>query len=265
MSKNIISQLFIYPIKGLAGISVESAMVQEEGFQNDRRLMLVDAEGKFISQRTDARLAIFKTRINDDQLVVDYKEHTIEFSLNANEEQKISSTVWDDTVDTLEVSKKVSAWFSRLLERELRLVVREPNASRYKKLIKGPTQTKVSFADGYPYLIIGTASLEELNTKLERPVNIHRFRGNIIVDTTEAHEEDTWDKITVGDTQLEIIKPCARCQVINIDQGTADKSKEPLKTLATYRKQENKIYFGANSIALKNGVIRVGDEIIKLA
>lgn len=254
-----ITQLFIYPIKGLAGISVDSARVLEEGFENDRRWMLVDGENNFISQRTDANLALFKTAIEDDQIIVTYKGSKISYSLKANEKDAINSKVWNDQVDSLEVASEVSKWFSKQLSREVKLIKKNPNAIRIKKLIKGPPQTSVSFADGYPYLIIGTESLDHLNSKLEEPVDINRFRGNIVINTKVAHEEDKWDKISVGEVQLEIIKPCARCQVVTIDQLTAEKGKEPLRTLASYRSKENKIYFGANTIALQNGVLSVGD------
>jgi len=259
-----IKQLFIYPIKGLAGISIPSANVLKEGFENDRRWMLVDDKNNFISQRTDSRLALFETVIKEDVITIKYNGSKISFSLSANEKKSFKVKVWDDEVNALEVSSEVSKWFSTHLEREVKLIKKTPSAIRIKKLIKGPEQTNVSFADGYPYLIIGTQSLDSLNEKLEDKININRFRANIIVKTTVPHAEDNWDKISIGDVVLEIIKPCARCQVINIDQSSAGKSKEPLKTLSTYRSLENKIYFGANSIALKNGVIRVGDLISKL-
>ena len=256
-----ITQLFIYPIKGLAGISVKSALVMEEGFEHDRRWMLVDKENNFVSQRTDSRLALFRTRIDDDLLTVCYKEGKISYSLNANEKLSFQARVWDDVVEVSEVSFDVSRWFSEHLDQEVKLVRKNDQATRYKKLIKGAEKTKVSFADGYPYLIIGTESIAHLNNKLSQQIDLDRFRGNIIVDTTEAHIEDTWDKMSNGNAILEIIKPCARCQVINIDQTSAEKSKEPLKTLSTYRSREKKIYFGANAIALETGILSVGDEI----
>jgi uncharacterized protein YcbX len=134
-------------------------------------------------------------------------------------------------------------------------------SDRIKAFKIPPFKTKVSLADGYPYLILGEKSMNELNERMEEKLNIDRFRPNIIVSTDVAHEEDAWNNFKLGDAELKIIKPCARCIIPTIDQKSAEQGKEPLKTLATYRKKDNQIFFGANAIVTVQGKISVGNEI----
>ena len=135
---------------------------------------------------------------------------------------------------------------------------------RYKKLIRGPEQVEVSLADGYPYLILGSESLDFLNSKLDQTIGYDRFRANIIVDTTEPHIEDSWTDVVIGKARFLIVKPCARCNVVTIDQHSGVKSTEPLKTLATYRRKEGKVYFGANAISRRDSHVHIGDEVVVL-
>jgi len=165
-------------------------------------------------------------------------------------------------VDAYEVDEKVSIWFSEILGMKCRLVKMVDAHNIYKKLIKGPDQTKVSFADGYPYLILGTASVDHLSDKVGRDIPADRFRANIIIETTEPHIEDTWDELQIGTSKFLVIKPCARCNVVNIDQSTGEVNKEPLKSLSAYRLDGNVVNFGACTICLSEGVISVDDDVV---
>lgn len=251
----------VYPVKSLGGICIESAKAFTEGFEHDRRWMLVNENGKFMSQRENAIMALFKTKLSHSGVEVNYHNSTIEIPFEKNNEDVLKVSVWESKLKAPEVDKEISQWFSEHLKMNVRLVTMSDISSRYKRLFKAPFKTYVSFADGYPYLILGQKSLETLNEKLESPVDIDRFRANIIVSTHEAHEEDKWNEFDVGSTKMSVIKPCARCAVVTIDQSSAQKGKEPLKTLSTYRQKRNKIYFGANAILLKQGEIAVGDTI----
>ena len=135
---------------------------------------------------------------------------------------------------------------------------------RKKRLYRPPYMTSVSFADGYPYLILGSASMHHLNDQLDTPLDINRFRANLIVETEIPHEEDNWKEISVNNQSLVMIKPCARCIMTTINQDTAEKGKEPLSTLSKYRGSNNKILFGMNAISITQGIIRVGDEVREL-
>lgn len=256
-----VSKIVIYPIKSLGGISLESANALTEGFENDRRWMLIDENGKFLSQRENAIMTLFKTscikegiqlQYKDDKILVPFKEFTDDIK---------NVEVWKSKLKAQEVNGTISQWFSDHLNMSCKLVAMTDVSKRYKRLFKAPFKTHVSFADGYPYLILGEESVDYLNSKLLESVTADRFRANLIVSSSSAHEEDNWDDFELGSSKMKVIKPCARCQVITINQQTGEIGKEPLKTLATYRKKGNKINFGANAILLKEGVIKVGDTL----
>ncbi len=255
-----IKSIHIYPIKGMGGIDVDSARVLERGLEYDRRWMLVDEKGNFITQRTDARLALFGCKLTQF-LEVAYNGEIIKIDKEEYSEVKMQTTVWESEVVAYEVSLEVSDWFATRIGFPCHLVRMVDEFDRYKELIKGPVRTKVSFADGYPYLIIGSASLTGLSKQVGDVVPSNRFRANIVLDTIVPHEEDSWDTFELGTAKFEVIKPCARCNVVNIDQSNGLVHKEPLKTLSKYRKVGNRVNFGANTICLEEGRINVGDKI----
>jgi len=259
---HVVKEIIVYPVKGLKGISLASAQALTEGFEHDRRWMLINADGKFLSQREHAIMALFNTQLQDEGVLVSYKDKSTLIPFGQHLDEHIKVTVWNSKFKAQEVDKTISSWFSDQLQMEVQLVTMTEISKRYKRLFTKPFSTHVSFADGYPYLILGEESLEFLNEKLESKVAMDRFRANIIVSSDKAHEEDDWEEFTLSDTRLKVIKPCARCQVVTIDQQTAEVGLEPLKTLSTYRKKANKIYFGANVIVLEEGTISVGDKLI---
>lgn len=257
-----VKKIVVYPIKGLKGISCLSANALKEGFENDRRYMLIDQDNRFLSQRTCKEMVSFETELLDDRIVVNYQSDKINFLKEEFSNVKMLATIWDDEVEVNEVSENISNWFSNKLNRPVKLVCLNPTEKRIKNYSNREGSTEVSFADGYPYLIVGTASLDLLNEKLKQPIDMSRFRANIIIETKLPHEEDHWRKIKIGNAELEIIKPCTRCQVINIDQQKGTIFKEPLRTLSKYRNKNNKICFGANASCLTTGSITVGDKTI---
>ncbi|NNE25958.1 MAG: MOSC domain-containing protein [Saprospiraceae bacterium] len=256
-----ISDLFIYPIKSLGGISVDKAFAEKEGFQHDRRWMLVDTNGRFLSQREHHEMALFSSSLSASHLSITFDHDKIDIPLTDTSGTTQMVTVWDHTVNATEVDVQISAWFSDKLKQKCKLVRMIESTNRIKEFPKKPYKSQVSFADGYPYLILGTASMNLLNQKLDAPLNVNRFRPNIVVDTTEAHEEDRWEDFRINEVEMRIVKPCARCVVTTIDQRTGARGKEPLKTLAGYRKWDKMIYFGANGILLSSGVVNKGDQI----
>lgn len=257
-----VKSLHIYPIKSLGGISLDSVNVEKEGFQHDRRWMLINKEGIFMSQREHPKMALFSCHIVDKKLHVNYKDTSISFGLDEHQQSVEDVQVWNSALNAQEVSSEISYWFSDHLGIECKLVAMTKVSNRKKSFEKEPFSTSVSFADGYPILIVGTRSLEYLNEKLDTPLPMNRFRPNIVIETIKEHEEDTWNDLTVNDTGLKVINACARCQVTTINQETIEKGAEPLKTLSTYRKDGNRILFGANTIVTKEGVISVNDVIL---
>jgi len=261
-----IRSIHIYPIKGMRGISLPSAQLQPEGFVSDRRWMLVDDDGTFISQRTHPEMTMFIPSISRGILTVASKGEEITIPTEELTEDHIDVRVFDDNMKATVVSDEVSKWFSERLHTSLRLVKVSQVTNRIKDFSKyvvaEPKETVVSFADGYPYLILGTASMDLLNSKMEVDLDIDRFRANIVVDTDQPHDEDIWKSIQIGDQQMIVIKPCARCQVPTIDQQTGEMGKQPNTALATYRRDGRKVNFGMNAVALTNGSVSVGDTIV---
>ncbi len=257
-----VTSLHIYPIKSLGGISLTQAQAKTEGFQYDRRWMLVDAQGKFLTQRSDNRLARFQCRLGTDSLQIQFESAHLELPLSEHVTTTTRVSIWESSIEANEVHPQYSKWFSDLLAQPCKLVRMTAASHRPKQLLVPPHKTLLSLADGYPYLVLGSASMQTLNERCPDTIPSDRFRANILLDTSSAHEEDGYGRFKLGETTFQVIKPCARCQVITIDQQTGAMGKEPTKTLAAYRKKENHILFGANTILLKPGIVRVGDALV---
>ena len=259
--KNIVKELYIYPVKSLAGISVQSAQAEEMGFENDRRWMLIDEENQFITQREHPKLSQFYPKIKDDRIEISYYNTTHEFYIGESLKEPIFSKVWDDESKVVEVNKATSKWFSEALGFSCKLVKildkgdRKHNSSRLNQTLN------VSLADGYPYLLVGSKSLDFLNEKLEEKITIQRFRPNIVISSELPHEEDFFDAFQIGNVKFKNVKPSGRCVIVNNNPKTGVVLKEPLKTLSTYRTSNNNVLFGTNIFSLSEGIITVGDAL----
>ncbi|TCD28927.1 MOSC domain-containing protein [Pedobacter psychrodurus] len=264
MSKFVLSEINIYPIKSLGGIRLEKAQLEEKGLQYDRRWMLVDEEGIFITQRKHFELALLQVNISDGKLTVSHKtspEQSISFSLDEDTGEQISVVIWNDTATALEVNKSVNDWFSDFLKFKVKLVKMPLTEKRLVDRDYALNEEVVSFADGYPCLIIGQSSLDGLNEKLTEPIFMDRFRPNFVFTGGEPHVEDNFQNFQIGEVLFSAVKPCARCVLITIDQQTGEKGQEPLRTLAGYRTVGKKIMFGQNLLHQHTGIISVGDEL----
>ena len=263
-----LSEIWIYPIKSLGGIRVKSAKVFEKGLAFDRRWMLIDRDNDFMSQRIYPKMALFKLQIQyrwplGSNFKISYGKDSINLSPNQSVRGKpINAIIWDDTVEVFEVSQKYSTWFSQRLGIACKLVSFPENNSRPVDQHYQINREHVSLADAYPLLIIGEQSLANLNSKLEKPVPMNRFRPNLVFSGGQPYQEDEWSFFLVGKNKFAAVKPCARCVLTTVDQDTAEKGVEPLATLSKYRKQENKVLFGQNLVAIDHDEIHEGDEII---
>jgi uncharacterized protein YcbX len=259
-----VSLLFIYPVKSLSGIEVSSALLTDRGFEFDRRWMLVDENNRFITQRDFPELALLKVKIIHDGLQIIHKpseeQIIIPFKPIVHQDY-LFVTVWDDLCMAQPVSNEINEWFSRILSFKCKLVYMPDEVHRKVDLNYAVNNEITSFSDGYPLLMIGQASLDELNSRLTKPLPINRFRPNIVFTGGTPHEEDILEHFTINDINLYGVKPCARCTITTINHETAEKGKEPLKTLAKYRAKNNNIYFGQNVLHSGYGEIKVGDEI----
>ncbi len=259
-----VSELFIYPVKSLGGIKVNSVQLTDRGFQYDRRWMLVDEQHRFLSQREQPAMALLQTSLCDDGVVVAKKQEpqnkiTIPFAATATEKMQVQ--VWDDLCDAYAVSNEHDAWFSAALQIKCRLVHMPDETLRKVDNRYAFDNEITSFSDGYPVLIIGQSSLDDLNSRLEEKISVNRFRPNIVFTGGGAYGEDEMEEFEINGMLFYGVKLCARCVVTTIEQSNAVKGKEPLKTLSAYRQRDNKIYFGQNVLYRGNGTISIGDSI----
>ncbi len=260
-----VSKINVFPVKSLKGISVKSALVEERGLKNDRRFMLIDEKRTFITQREFPILARFETQFNDDGFVVSFDDEQMLIPNEIDSSEKINVKIWKSTAKALVCNQQLNDWFSDKLKINTRLVFMPDDSKRIVSPFYSIRKFKdiVSFADGYPVLLIGDESLADLNSKLETQVPMNRFRPNLVVSGSEAFAEDSWKRIKIGKTIFRLMKPCARCVMTTIDQTKGEKQgTEPLKTLASYRTKNGKVMFGQNLIAENFGeIINIGDEI----
>jgi len=265
---HIISQLFIYPIKSLGGFEVSSAQLTDKGFKYDRRWMIVDANNRFLTQREHPSMSLLQTVIAEDQLVIFYKkDHSdkVSFSLTNTKPQKVKVTIWEDACTAYYVADEVDEWLSVKLSMQCRLVYMPDEEERKVDERYAHNKETTNFSDGYPLMMIGQKSLDDLNSRLAEALTMDRFRPNIVFAGGAAFDEDIMEHIQINKVDLYGVKLCARCVLTTINQSNATKAKEPLKTLASYRLKNNKIYFGQNLLFKQNGLINVGDiiEIVK--
>ena len=260
-----LSQIYIYPIKSLGGIPVKAAVVQERGLQYDRRWMLVDEKNQFLTQRTFAEMALLQVELTTDGLLVRHKLKNIEpllIPFLPESHKQISVSIWDDVCVASEVSEFANAWFSAALHRVCRLVYMPDTTRRLVDAAYAAKGEIVSFADAYPLLVIGEASLQDLNSRLASPVPMNRFRPSLVFTGGQPFEEDTWNYFSIQNNQFQGVKRCSRCVLTTINQATAEKGQEPLRTLAEYRQVGNKIMFGQNVIPVStNTTVSIGDSI----
>lgn len=253
-----LSELAIYPIKSSAQIQLNKASMGPFGLDMDRRWMLVDENGVMLTQRKHAKMCLIQSVLSANGLSVSANEMPTLFIPAADSSSAVLATVWEDTCNAFDCGNEAARWFSEFLNTTARLVYFPENEQRQVDLTYARQGDITAFSDGFPYLLISQASLDDLNARLDTAVEMKRFRPNIVINGTEAFAEDTWKKIRIGDITFDIVKPCSRCVIPSIDPDSANKSAEPLKTLASYRMRENKIFFGQNVIAQGLGELHVG-------
>ena len=259
----IVSSLIYYPIKACRGFEIESAQVERMGFQNDRRMMVVTPEGDQVTQREHAKLAWVLPTLNNDALTLSAPNFdSIQFNVKTTGiTQPVN--IWKSLgVQAIDQGDESAQWFSDWLGESVRLVhIADGHKRMVNEIYSVYPDDHTGFADGYPILIISEESLQDLNSRLDEPVLMNRFRPNLVVKGCEPFAEDTWNKIKIGDVELAIVKPCARCVVTTIDKETLVQKKEPLKTLAKYRNHELGAIFGQNVIPLNGGRLQLGTNV----
>ncbi|WP_061011350.1 hybrid-cluster NAD(P)-dependent oxidoreductase [Photobacterium leiognathi] len=256
-----LSQLNVFPVKSIAGISQSQAWVEKQGMAFDRRFMVAKPSGDMVTARKYPQMVKVKAALHADGLVLSYGDKS-HLSLKYKDflMQDASSTVWADTFIAYTTTEQANAWFSDIIGEPVQLLFTGEQSNRVRPKI----QQNVSFADGYPLLVISEASLQALNERSSEHHSMDQFRTNLVVSNTEAFAEDGWKRIRIGEVEFEAVKPCARCILTTVDpkSATFSEHKEPLVTMAKFRADETgNVYFGQNLVALNEGIITVGDEI----
>lgn len=260
-----VSQLNVYPVKGLKGIAAESSAATERGLAHDRRFVVVDGEGRFLSQRELPLMATVWTDIAGGELRLAAPDHDeVAVPLEPAGGEPLVATVWDSACGAIAPSPEADRWLSAVLGRPCRLAYMPESTRRLSNPRHAGPDRLVGFADGYAFLVVSEASLAQLNSRLERPVPMDRFRANIVARGCEPFAEDGWGEFAVGAARLRMAKPCGRCQVTTTDQSTGEVTgPEPLATLSAWRMSpEFGARFGMNAVTLAPGVVRVGDELV---
>jgi uncharacterized protein YcbX len=263
--------LFIYPVKSLGGISLPAAELTPQGLRHDRRWLIVDANNRFLTQREHAEMALLAVEAAYNGFLLRHRQRPdllpLYIPFEATPEKTLFVTIWDDMVFAWRGAKEADTWLSEALGRECKLVYMSDMVRREVEPDKpelNPAGTVVSFADGYPYLLASEESLAKLNEQLAEPVPMDRFRPNFVVSGVEPDAEMAWTDFRIGDYSFRSVRGCGRCPVTTIDQATAQKNPagEPLRTLATYRKQGNKVMFGQNVTGPLSGRVQLGDSVV---
>jgi len=262
MTDITLSAITLYPVKSLAGISVNSWPVIRTGLQYDRQWMLIDADNQFLSQRTLPKMALIKTALTDRHLILSAAGmDDLLLALTPVGGEIIESQIWEDQCATISVSVEADQWLSDFLKRDCRLVYQpetliRPVDAHYSQ----PTDT-VAFSDGFPFLLISENSLASLNNDMALNLPMTRFRPNLVVSGCDSYAEDSWREVSIGAIDYRLPKPCSRCSVLVIDPETAEIGQEPLRTLNRTRKWQNKVYFGQNALHDQLGLLTVGDRV----
>jgi uncharacterized protein YcbX len=266
MASLTVQGLHIYPVKSCAGIDLRVAVVEKLGLRNDRRWMVVDEAGEFLTQRTEPRLALVRVQFAPDaHMLLDAPDlEPLRVQAPKRDAPSVPVRVWKDHVDAVDCGPDASAWLSQWLGRPARLVTIGADFVRPVNPKHAGPGDFVGFADGFPLLVVTTASLADLNARLEQPLPMNRFRPNIVIDGADAWAEDNWKRIRIGPLTIRVAKPCGRCVITTTDQQTATRGVEPLRTLATFRQSGNDVLFGQNAIPDGEGVLRVGDAVTVL-
>jgi uncharacterized protein len=262
MSGIVLSQMYLYPVKSLAGIRVNSWEVAETGLKYDRKWMLVDQNRQFLSQRRLPRMALIKTSFDGDKLILSAPGMTdLALALNPKAGEILRCSIWHDEVDVVAVSGAADQWLSGFLQLECRLVYQSDDSLRTVNQQYAQADDITALSDGFPFLLISENSLADLNKAMQLDLPVIRFRPNLVISGCDAYAEDMWREISIGNISFRLPKPCSRCAVPTIDPETGETSKEPLTTLNRLRKWENKVYFGQNALHNAQGKLSVGDKV----
>ncbi|MFE3071327.1 MOSC domain-containing protein [Streptomyces sp. NPDC059247] len=270
MPTPLLRSVHVHPVKAMRALSPTAAEVQPWGLAGDRRWAVVDTAGKVVTQRRTPRMALATAEpLPGGGVVLSAPGHPSLPVGVPHPSATLTMEIFDKPVETVPAGPAADAWVSAFLEGAFRLV--HMDAPEHRRPVDPeyalPGET-VSFADGYPLLVTTTGSLDALNSLVaegdhahEGPLPMSRFRPNLVVGGTAPWAEDGWTRLAVGEVTFRVARPCGRCVVTTTDQLTAERGKEPLRTLARHRRRDGRAVFGQNLVPEHTGTVRVGDEV----
>ena len=260
-NNDAVTGLYYYPVKSLSGIRLQEAELTTFGIRHDRMWMLTRESGRFITQREEHRLALLKVMADDSGFVIRAPDGSATFlPVKAKSGDPVRVSVWKDELDATTGPDDAARFFSNYLGYRCVPVSMPENAGRMAREF-APDGTPLSFADAYPGLLTTETSLGDLNERTSVEIEMRRFRPNIVASGSSPFIEDTWARLRIGQAEIAFVKPCARCVLTTVDPDSGTSGKEPLKTLARYRRIQGDVFFGQNFVVSKAGMVRVGDEI----
>ena len=258
-----ISELFVYPVKSLAGVSVDSMTLLKSGPEFDRAWMVTDPSGNMMTQREHPQMSLIQTEIKDGQLLLStfgMDDWTVPG--DQNDLDVVRTNVWGDSIKAEILDAQTNDWLSQAIGESCQLIRFAEDEKRACDPDLSFRGDHTFFADAFPLLILSQASLDHLNSKLENPVGMNRFRPNIVVSGCNAHDEDHWQNMHIHDTRIRIVDACARCSVPTVDPEMGVLSgPEPIHTLSSYRERDGEVFFGMNGIPDNQVQIQLGDTV----
>jgi len=256
-----VNELAIYPVKSMRQIPLQYSPLDRFGFKHDRRWMVVDSNGQFITQRQQARMSLIQVKLMDQGVILQAPDMSEMSVATPGNRANTRVMIWKDQCNAVDCGDDVAHWLSRFLGVQCRLTYFTDDEVRQVDLNYADQGDRTAFSDGFPLLLLSQASLDDLNQRMEDPISMERFRPNIVVSGCEPFAEDNWRRIRVGELTLRVVKPCSRCVIPSIDPTTAERGPEPTRTLISYRRRDGKVYFGQNVIADSVGHIEVGMSV----
>jgi uncharacterized protein len=256
-----LSRLFVYPVKSAAGIELQHTQIDDFGVEHDRRFLVVDDDDVFMTQREHPRMSLIHIAIEPPRLVFTASDHsscTVPLRPTAGERTRVQ--IWDDVVGAVRLPE-ATEFLSDAIGVPCSLVYMPDDVVRPLHRIYSARRDRVGFADKFPLLILSQGSIDALNARLQQPVDVRRFRPNLLIDGVPPQAEDTWARIRVGSLEIHVIEPRARCSITTVNPDTGVRGKEPLRTLATYRVRDGQVYFAQDSIHAGPGELHTGDPL----
>lgn len=258
MAACTLTTLYRYPVKSLRAEQFQALDITARGFVHDRQWMVIDAGGRFLTQRQLPRMSLIDASVDKDGALRLVAEGFGAIRVEEEQRGRVPATVWNDTLDAVLVDPAADAWLSDFLARPCRLVRFADDVTRPVDPAYARHTDQTGFSDGFPFLLISQGSLDDLNSRLARPVPMLRFRPNLVVDGCAPFAEDGWKRIRIGDVVFRVVKPCSRCAIPTVDPATGERGAEPLRTLNGYRRRDHQVFFGQNLIHDGPGRLETG-------